>query len=85
MDVSVDFEVDVTKDLTPANVPGGTATVKPGRYPVVAIRHWPSKLIPESQTIRSGDIWYGLEVGDDTVWVRAVETTPDASQAAPTG
>jgi len=56
VDVAVHFEVDVTENLASADSPGGTATFKPGRYPVVAIRHWPSKLLPEGQTIRSGDI-----------------------------
>jgi hypothetical protein len=83
VDVGVDFEVDVVEDLIPADAPGGTAIVKPGRYSVVAIRHWPAKLIPGSGTIRAGDIWYGLDIGNKAVWVRAVETTPDASQVRP--
>jgi hypothetical protein len=85
VDVQVDFDVDVTKDLPPADAPHTTPTVKAGAYHAVAIRHWPTKLIPSSPTIRSGDIWYGPEDGDDVVWVRAVETTPDKSQVSPSG
>jgi hypothetical protein len=87
VDVGVDFEVDVVEDLIPADAPAdapeGAAIVKPGRYSVVAIRHWPAKLLPGSGTIRAGDIWYGLDIGNEAVWVRAVETTPDASQVRP--
>jgi hypothetical protein len=85
VDVAVDFEVDVTKPLPAADSASDTPVVQPGRFRVVGIRHWPSKLIPYSHTIRSGDIWYALDVGDEVILVRAVETTPDASKVTPTG
>src|SRR6476620_5570334 len=76
VDVAVDFEVDLPDDLPPADSASTTAMVKAGRYAVVLIRHFPSRVIPKSQNIEAGDIWYGISVGNRTVWVRAVKTIP---------